>query len=476
MAAVAERLGLIQPALARRARGQVARRLYYKEIFIAMRTTIICPNLELLRYGIREIVDVSLQLKALNPGLEIMSENIGDPVAKGWEVPGFIKNILTDLISSHGQQVFAYTHSRGRVETRKWVVEYARRFSPSCNLDYEQVVFVNGLGAGISVIYRMLASSARVIQPHPAYPTHISSERFHAGAPAIGYHLDPARQWQPDLDHLTYQLKHHPEVVGILLINPNNPTGAVYPEAVLEEVVRLAERHKLMLISDEVYFRMVYNQARYAQITEIVGQRVPLLVMRGVSKDVPWPGGRCGWLEFHNTDRDQDFQCYCNGIKKAVMLEVCSTSLPQAAVPLIYDHPEYERWLSRYCTDLQANSNAIHAILSKTPGIQINKIQGAFYMTILFNQGVLNERQTLPISDPKSADFIRALVANPKMPLDKRFAYYLLAATGICVVPATDFESSWPGFRITTLERDGKRRDQIYQRLAQALTQYLTSG
>lgn len=441
-----------------------------------MRKSIACPNIELMRYGIREIVDVTQQVKALDPALQVMGENIGDPVAKGWDVPDFIREILTGLIRSDARQVFGYTHSRGRIETRKWVVDYARRFSPSTRLDYEQVVFVNGLGAGISVIYRMLAPGVRVLQPHPGYPTHISSEQFHAGLESIGYHLDPNRQWQPDLDHLEFQVKRNPDVAGLLLINPNNPTGAVYSEAILEAVLKIAERYRLMVISDEVYLRMVFNQASYVQITELAKERVPLLVMRGVSKDVPWPGARCGWLEFHNADRDPEFQAYFESIKKAVMLEVCSTALPQAAVPLIYDHPEFNRWLSRYCADLETNSNAIYASLSRTKGIHAIPIQGAFYMTILFDDGVLNNRQTLPISNQKSAEFIRRIAAGPKIALDKRFAYYLLAATGICVVPATDFESPWPGFRVTTLERDPARRDQIYQRLAEAIARYLASG
>ncbi len=428
-----------------------------------------------MRYGIREIVDIAQRLKELDPALEVMGENIGDPVAKGWDVPPFIRDILTDLIRSPGGKVFAYTHSRGRIETRKWVAEYSRRFSPSSRLDYEQIVFVNGLGAGISAIYRMLAPEARVLQPLPAYPTHISSERFHAGAEAIGYRLDPARGWQPDLDHLEYQARHHPEAVGILLINPNNPTGAVYPEETLEQVVRLAERHRLMLISDEVYFRMVFNGIRYTQLTELAGTRVPLLVMRGVSKDVPWPGARCGWLEFHNADRAADFRAYAEGIKKSVLLEVCATSLPQAALPLIYDHPDYPGWLARYCAELEANSNAIQSVLGRTPGLRANRIQGAFYMTILFEEGALKGGQTLPVTHAAAADFVRRLTAGPDLPLDKRFAYYLLAATGICVVPASDFESPYPGFRVTTLERDPAKRDRIYRRLAEAVTRYLGS-
>ncbi len=441
-----------------------------------MRQPIACPNQNLMRYGIREIVDVAQRLRELDPGLQVIGENIGDPVAKGWEAPGFIRDILTDLIRAQGAQVFAYTHSRGRVETRRWVAEYSRRFAPSSRLDYERVLFVNGLGAGISVLYRMLAPGARVLQPQPAYPTHISAERWHAGAEALAYRLDPRRQWQPDLDHLERQVRRHPCVAGILLINPNNPTGAVYSEATLEAVVRLAERHRLMLISDEVYFRMVFNPGSYTQLTELVGDRVPLLVLRGLSKDVPWPGSRCGWLEFHNVEADRDFAAYFEGIKKAVMLEVCATTLPQAAAPLIYDHPEYAPWLARYCAELEANSNAIRSILSRAPGVQVNPIQGAFYMTILFNEGVLNGRQALPVANAQAADFIRRLAADPALPLDKRFAYYLLAATGICVVPASDFDSPWPGFRVTTLERDPARRDETYRRLAESIARYLSAG
>ncbi len=441
-----------------------------------MNKKLVCAHDELMRYGIREVVEVVQQLQALDPHFQVLGENIGDPVAKGWEVPAFIKDILVDLIRAADQQVLAYTHSHGNIATRQWIAAHARRCVPTARLDSEEVLFVNGLGAGISMLYRLLAPTARILQPLPAYPTHISAERFHAGAEAIGYRLDPARQWQPDLEHLADQLQRHPEVAGLLLINPNNPTGAVYPAAILEEIVRLAERHGLFLISDEVYFRLVYNQAAYTHITALAQDRVPLLVMRGVSKDMPWPGARCGWLEFHNLKGNPAFQSYFQAMRKAIMLEVCATSLPQAALPLIYDHPQYAIWLKRYRAELAANAQAIYAILSRAPGISVNPIQGAFYMTILFEEGRLNERQSLPIANARAADLVRRLVAPPTLPLDKRFAYYLLAATGICVVPATDFESPWPGFRITTLERDAHRRDHTDQPLTEVISAYLASA
>lgn len=426
-----------------------------------------------LTYGIREMVELATRVGELDPSFAFIGENIGDPIAKGWETPRFVKRIVTELIAGRSSQVFGYTHSRGRLATREWVAAQARRYAPRSRLDCEQVIFTNGLGGAISVFYRMLKPGARIIQPCPGYPAHSSNERFAARAATIAYSLDPENRWYPDLEHLERQIRRYPQIAGILLINPNNPTGAVYDAATLEAIIRLAERYQLMLISDEVYFRLVYNGARFIHVTELAARRVPLVIMRGVSKDVPWPGARCGWLEFHNTDLDADFARFFESIKQTLLLEVCATTLPQTALPLIYDHPEYERWLKRYTAELALNANAIAGILGRNAGLRVAPIQGAFYMMVLFERQALKRGQTLPVARPALRAFIRKAVARGTM--DKRFAYYLLAATGICVVPASDFGSDSPGFRITTLERNPARRDRIYRKLSAAVLNYLAS-
>jgi alanine-synthesizing transaminase len=438
-----------------------------------MRRTIFNPGTSRLTYGIREMVELAARVKELDPDFAFIGENIGDPVAKGWEVPKFVKRIVTGLVAARDSAVFGYTHSRGRIATRQWVADYARRYSPSSRLDGEHVVFANGLGGAISIFYRMLKRGSRIIQPCPGYPAHSSTERFAAGAASIGYRLDPDNRWYPDLAHLECQIRRHPEIAGILLINPNNPTGAVYDAPTLEAIIRLAERYQLMLVSDEVYFRMVYSGCHYVQLTELAGRRVPLVVLRGMSKDVPWPGARCGWMEFHNTDCDADFARFFESIKRTLMLEVCSTTLPQTALPLIYDHPEYKLWNARYTAELERNGQAIFRILTRAPGLRVSPIQGAFYMMALFEPKALNVRQTLPIACAAARAFIRQAVAKRNLPPDKRFAYYLLAATGICVVPASDFTSPYPGFRITTLERNPSRRDRVYRALSAAVQRYL---
>lgn len=438
-----------------------------------MRKTVSNPKLPLLKYGIREIIDVAQRLKEIDPDFRFIGENIGDPVAKGWPVPAFLKQILIEEIRNEEDTAFAYTHSRGNPETRKWVVEYAKRFSPSSNLDYEYVLFTNGLGAAIASMYHMLPFGARILQPTPTYPSHASMEAFGAGQDPLMYRLDPYNEWQPDLSHMESQIKSHPEIAGVLIINPNNPTGAVYSKEMVEQIVKLAEKYNLMIISDEVYFRMVYNGHTHVQITELAHNRVPLMVMRGLSKDVPWPGSRCGWVEFHNIHLDPDYRNYCEGLKKRVLMEVCGTTLPQLILPRFYDHPDFPEWNRQYNAELEKNGNSIAQVLGNTPGLKVNRTNGAFYMMPLFEEGVLNGRQTLPIKNSATRAYIEQEVAAPDMPLDKRFAYYLLAATGICVVPATGFYSPFFGFRLTTLDRNEKRRKETYATLSDSVRTYL---
>ncbi len=433
------------------------------------------PKVNLLKYEIREIVDFVQKIQELDPTLQIENENIGDPIAKGWPVPPFLKDLIRDEIAKPGDKVFGYTHSRGHIETRKWIVEYSKRFSPNSELDYENVLITSGLGAGISAAYHVLSEGSRIIQPTPSYPTHASMESYAAGSAPILYNLDPEKDWMPDIAHLDSQLTANPDVVGILMIQPNNPTGAIYSAETIEEIVKLAEKHKVFIISDEIYFRMVYNGYKFPQITEIAKNRVPLIVMRGLSKDVPWPGARCGWLEFHNTHLDPDFKMYCDSVKKRVLMEVCSVTLPQVIMPKIYEHPEFEAWISEYLKKLEDNSNKISEILKAVKGLRVNKTNGAFYMMPIFEEGILKATQTLPIANEKVRAFVEAECAKPGIALDKRFCYYLVASTGICVVPATGFFSPYNGFRITTLTRDPAKRDEIYKKLVSAIETYLGS-
>lgn len=428
-----------------------------------------------MQYQIREIVDVAHKIQALDPSMQITWENIGDPIKKGWDVPPFLKTALHHTIDLPEDRVFAYAHSRGLPEVRAWIVDHIKKIFPDTTLDPEYVLFTSGLGSAIASLYHMLPDGVRILQPAPAYPTHSSFESFRTRKETLSYRLDPDQGWEPDVVDMEAKLQAHPEIGGILLINPNNPTGAVYSVEVLEKIVALAEKYGVMLISDEVYFRMVYHGHVHTHVMKIAEGRVPLVVMRGMSKDVPWPGGRCGWLEFHGVELDEGFRGYAEAMKKRIMMEVCSTTIAQTVLPNVYDHAAYPEWLRVHNAELEKNSTMIHDILSAVDCLDVNMTNGAFYMMPLFKDGVLNNAQSLPIENDAVRAFVEEHVADPNIALDKRFAYYLLASTGICIVPATGFFSERPGFRLTTLDRSDEERKKTYETLARAVRAYVRS-
>ena len=146
------------------------------------------------------------------------------------------------------------------------------------------------------------------------------------------------------------------------------------------------------------------------------------------------------------------FKQYIESIVNSKMVEVCSTTLPQKAIPSILSHPEYPNYLKERVARYEKCSNIAYDILSKVPGIKVNRTNGAFYMSVAFKDGVLNDRQTLPIEMPEVRELVEGLVNLPNCSADKRFVYYLLASAGICVVPLSSFFTPELGFRITLLD------------------------
>ena len=307
----------------------------------------------------------------------------------------------------------------------------------------DDILFFNGLGDGISHLYRNLNPQARILGPDPAYPTHSSAEAAHANKPHITYRLDPENEWRPDLADMEKKIRTHKHIVGILIVNPDNPTGFVYPQETIRAIVALAKKYKLFLISDEIYSNLAYEGSGMRKLASVVGM-VPGIAMRGISKEFPWPGARCGWVEFYNRDKDKDFDRYARSIMDAKMLEVCSTTLPQKVLPKVMGDARYYPYLATRARRYEERAEYAHAILSKIPNMIVHKPRGAFYMTCVFRQGSLKKYQTLPVRKDlkKFIDFCLTK-ASP----DKRFVYYLLRH-GVCVVPlSSGFNSSLQGFR-----------------------------
>ncbi|NTW15623.1 MAG: pyridoxal phosphate-dependent aminotransferase [Candidatus Moranbacteria bacterium] len=434
-----------------------------------MRTNIVHEGADELSYEIRGIVRIAERLRDF--GVDISWENIGDPVAKGEGIAGWIKEIVSDV--TRDDRSFGYSPTKGLPETRAFIAE-RRSAETGVRLDAEDILFFNGLGDAISNVYTYFRRSARVIGPSPAYPTHSSAEAAHAGSPHITYALDPGNGWLPDVDDIRNKVRYNPNIAGILIINPDNPTGMVYPKAVLAEIVSIAREYGVFVVSDETYAKLTYGTEPFVPIAEMVGDDVPAIAMRGLSKEVPWPGSRCGWIEVYNKDRDAAFARYVRTLVDAKMLEVCSTTLPQRALPSILGDGRYGGLLRKRNDDYRRRADIAHEAFSGIPGVLAPRPDGAFYYSVVFDESALPSGGRLPIGSPEARQFIEKEVSGA--PADKRFAYYLMASTGICVVPLSGFNTDLPGFRMTLLEPDEMRFRDIVGRIADAIRAYAGSG
>jgi alanine-synthesizing transaminase len=432
-----------------------------------MRINIVHPGADKLRYEIREIVDVAKRVQ--KAGIPIVWENIGDPVARGEVPPAWMKKIVGNAIKE--DLIFAYSPSKGLDETRAYIAR-ERNLEGGIQISAGDILFFNGLGDGISHLYRNLNPRARILGPDPAYPTHSSAEAAHSDKLHMTYKLDPENEWKPDLADMEQKIKKHKDIVGILIVNPDNPTGFVYPQKTIRAIVALAKKYKLFIISDEIYSNLAYEGSGMQKLASVI-DGVPGIAMRGISKEFPWPGSRCGWIEFYNRDKDKNFDRYARSIVDSKTLEVCSTTLPQRVLPKVMSDKRYYPYLEERTRRYAMRAEYAHEILSKISSVIIHKPQGAFYMTCVFKKRILKKSQTLPIKK-ELQEYINSCLTNAS--LDKRFVYYLLASTGICVVPlSSGFNSSLNGFRFLLLETNDTKFKKTINTIARGITDYLAS-
>src|SRR3989344_1117457 len=379
-----------------------------------MRSNIVHPGADKLRYEIREIVEIAKRVQ--QAGIPIVWENIGDPVCKGEAPPAWIKKIVAD--AGKEDFVFAYSPTKGLDETRAYIAR-ERNLEGGIQITPDDILFFNGLGDGISHLYRNLKPRARILGPDPAYPAHSSAEAAHADRPHMTYRLNPENEWKPDLADMEKKIKKHKDIVGILIVNPDNPTGFVYPQKTIRVIVALAKKYKLFIISDEIYSNLAYKGSGMHKLASII-DGVPAIAMRGISKEFPWPGARCGWIEFYNRDKDENFDRYARSIVDSKTLEVCSTTLPQRVLPKVMGDKRYMPYLVGRTRNYERRADYAHNVISKIPEIIIHKPHGAFYMTCVFKNGTLKKTQSLPIKK-ELREYIDSCLVNATP--DKRFVY-----------------------------------------------------
>lgn len=421
-----------------------------------------------LHYEIREIVQVAHRVRSM--GLDMTWENIGDPIQKGELPPEWIRQIVHEIIER--PEAWGYCDTAGVPEIREFLAAKVNERAGGVQITSDDIMFFNGLGDAVAKIYGFLRREARILGPSPAYSTHSSAEAAHSGYNHVTYALDPYNGWMPDVDDIRNKVKYNDSIAGILLLSPDNPTGAVYPREILEEIAQIAREHNLFVIADEIYVHIVYNGEGHLHMSQWIGD-VPAIAMRGISKEYPWPGGRCGWIEILNKGRDANFATYANSLLAAKRLEVSSTTLPQLSIAQVMADARYPAHLKRREAMFAARAQEAYDFFADCDAVVVNKPQGAFYFTVMFKDGVLNNKQTLPIENPKLREYIESQVQGVSP--DKRFVYYLMGAAGIVVVPLTGFHCSHDGFRCTLLEMNDERRAEIYRTLRAAIDQYVAS-
>lgn len=426
----------------------------------------------LLKYDIRALAVVAEKIGKLGGNIWAW-ENIGDPIKQGHQIPDWIKEKLKQQAEKN--ENWGYSPTEGLQTARKFVAQEKNKLGVA--LSAEDVVFGNGLGHCINTFYQiLLGNGARVIHPSPTYPAHSSSESFFAGQAPLLYRCVPEDNWQPDFTDLENKIKTHPEIGFILIIAPNNPTGVCYSQKTLTALADLAIKYDLAIISDETYIRLTYTGQKQVSVAEILtqGKNFPLIIMGSASKDIPWPGGRSGWLEFYNPLNDPHFVELEEAFKQALRVQVCSTTMVQASLPEIYNDERYYNHLKNFVAKLEEQSNFICYELNKIIGLSCVPAQGAFYLAATFKQGVLRPKQTLPITNHTLKKYVEEITSDPNLPLDKQFAIYLMAARGIFVTPLSGFEGPM-GFRVTTLKTNLEDTKKVYSTLKTAVEEYLNS-
>ncbi|TFJ95111.1 putative isovaleryl-CoA dehydrogenase/auxin binding protein [Platysternon megacephalum] len=368
-------------------------------------------------------------------GHEILKLNIGNPAPFGFEAPRHVREAVAQALSS----AEGYSDSRGIAQTREAVVaHYQARGVPGVHAD---LVF---LGNGVSelivmTLQALLNAGDEVLVPAPDYPLWTAAISLAGGTP-VHYLCDESQEWQPDLEDV--RAKVTPQTKALVIINPNNPTGAVYSEATLQGLLRIAREHHLVVFSDEIYDAIVYDDAVHHHTASLAPDLL-CLTFNGLSKTFRLAGYRAGWLVITGpTHRAQD---YLEGLSVLANMRLCANVPAQHAVTAALTGPDSIAELVRADGRFAAQAQVAHSILTSVEGISCVRPRGALYV--------------FPRLDPE----VFPCFDDEQRVLD------ILRATDVLLVQGTGF--NWPRhdhLRIVTLPSVEVLREALHR-----VTEYL---
>ena len=354
-------------------------------------------------------------------GHKIIKLNIGNPAPWGFEAPEeILRDVIHNIPNSQG-----YSDSKGIYSARKAVMQYAQQIGIS-GVDVEDIYIGNGVSEMVVMaLQALLDDGDEVLIPAPDFPLWTAAANLSGGKP-VHYLCDEGSGWQPDLSDLRSKIT--PKTKALVVINPNNPTGAVYEKAMLEAMVEIAREFDLVLLADEIYDKVIYDHAVYIPLATLADDLL-VLTLSGLSKSYRVAGFRTGWMIVSGAKaRARD---YIEGLDILASMRLCSNVPTQHAI---------QTALGGY--------QSINELT--TPG-------GRLYEQRLLAWRMLNDINGISCTKPLGALYLFPKIDVRKFNIrnDEKFVLDLLKKEKVLVVHGTGF--NWPDpdhFRIVFLPRE----------------------
>ena len=351
-------------------------------------------------------------------GHRIIKLNIGNPAPFGFEAPEeIIQDVIHNLPNASG-----YSESKGLFAARKAIMHYTQEKNIS-NVQMEDIYIGNGVSELIVMSMQALLNNGdEVLVPAPDYPLWTAAVTLAGGAPRH-YICDEEAGWLPDLDDIRSKIS--PTTRAIVLINPNNPTGALYPVELLQEIVEIARQHQLIIYADEIYDKVLYDGNTHTSIASLADD-VLFITFNGLSKNYRAAGYRAGWLIVSGEKRHA--QDYIEGLTMLASMRLCSNVPAQYGIQTALGGYQSINDLVAPSGRLCKQRDLAWQLLTEIPGVSCVKPQGAMYL--------------FPRLDPKMYPITD----------DQEFILEMLLEEKVLVVQGSGF--NWPHpdhFRVVTL-------------------------
>ena len=303
-------------------------------------------------------------------GVEILKLNIGNPAPFHFTAPDeIIQDMIYNLREAEG-----YSDSKGIFSARKAIMQYSQ-IKQLPNVGLQDIYTGNGVSELITMAMQgLLDNGDEILVPAPDYPLWTAAVTL-AGGNAVHYMCDEQNEWNPDIEDMRKKITK--KTKGIVIINPNNPTGALYSEEILKEIVQVARENELILFSDEIYDRLVMDGLKHISIASLAPD-VPCVTFNGLSKSHRVAGFRCGWMCISGDKKR--IKGYIEGLNLLSSMRLCSNVPAQQIIQTALGGYQSSDELLQPGGRIYAQRECIYNALCDIDGVSVMKPKAAFYI------------------------------------------------------------------------------------------------